>query len=480
MKPKILITILIITILFTACGSNVETPSKTDTNNTETTTSVIDYMETLPVKNYDGYTFTVIGYHIPDRVVFPADEETGEPLNDSLYRRNTMLEERYNINIVNVPFPDRGTTTTAVRKSVMAQDNAYDLIVHALGDGLNYLAMEGSLYDMCNIDYLQLDQNWWCKSMFEYLSVNGKLFYSSGPIAPFFYNAPNVFVYNKKLTEDHNMGDMNKLVLNNEWTIDKMLELVKDKNRDLNGDGIMHKDHDFFGMAVHSAPQVFIAAFGQKMTVLDKDLYFKLNFENEAVITLIDKIKEFTNDPNSTYNGAVNYVQYEEIPSFMENRMLFFIAPMGNVTNNFRSMEADYGILPVPKLNSAQANFHSYATPFGPVGAGVPVYCDNPERTGLITETMAYLSYEMVKPTMYDNILRMKIARDEESQQMLDLVYSEIIFDLNEMHNFGGSLTLLRDYAFSGKGDFVSGYAAIKDKAEAEIQALIDAYMKVS
>ncbi|MCL2519195.1 MAG: extracellular solute-binding protein, partial [Oscillospiraceae bacterium] len=463
-------------------GSSVENPSDSDANTTETTTAEIDYMETLPVINYEGYTFKVIGYHIPDRVTFPADEENGEPLNDALFRRNRFVEERYNINFVNVPFPDRPSVVAAVRKSIQAQDNAYDIILTSLGDGLNLLAPEGNLYDLNSIGYLQLDSAWWCKYVYEDFQVNDKIFYSTGPIVPFFYFTPCTVMYNKKLASDLNIGDLNKLVFNNEWTADKFLSIIKDQNRDLDGDGVMTKENDFFGLASDpAAATAFIAGFGQKMTVRDKDTFFKLNYESQSMVNAIEKAKEIILEPASTFNGALTgFRQYDEWTPFLENRILFMIGSTAVPSLTLRNMESDFGVLPFPKWNAAQENYYSDGIPFGPTGAGVPSYCDNPERTGLIMETMAYVSYELVRPAMYDNILYQKSTRDAESQQMLDLIFSGLSFDLNVMHNFGGSYTLIRTIVNEGKGDFVSGYAAIKDKAEAEIQVLIDAYMQVS
>jgi hypothetical protein len=142
-------------------------------------------------------------------------------------------------------------------------------------------------------------------------------------------------------------------------------------------------------------------------------------------------------------------------------------------------MEDDYGIVPLPKLDSAQPAYVSYGNPWGPAGIAVPNYCDNPERTGLIMETAAYLSYESIRPAMYDIIIQQKVARDEASQQMLDIIYSNFYFDLNVIHDFGGSSIFLRDCLSGFKDDFVSGYEKIKDKAESAINKLVEAYLAI-
>jgi len=71
------------------------------------------------------------------------------------------------------------------------------------------------------------------------------------------------------------------------------------------------------------------------------------------------------------------------------------------------------------------------------------------------------------------------VARDDESKEMLDIIYSNFYFDLNVIHNFGGSSIFLRDCLSGFRDDFVSGYEKIRDKAESEISKLVEAYLSI-
>ena len=170
---------------------------------------------------------------------------------------------------------------------------------------------------------------------------------------------------------------------------------------------------------------------------------------------------------------------YSELPLFIDGKALFLITTMNNIIERFRAMEDDYGIIPLPKLDSSQSEYISLGNPWGPNGIAVPSYCDNPERTGLIMETMAVLSYEMVGPAMYDIIIQQKIARDDSSQQMLDIIYSNFYFDLNVIHDFGGSSILVREAACGVREDFVSNYERIKERANNALTELVAAYLEL-
>ena len=478
-KRKFISIILILNMTFllvlAACkDNNDENPD----NSTANDTNIIEmetqsYLETLPTDDFAGYNFKIIAQHIWERPNFPAEEETGEPMNDSLYRRNRQLEDRLNIKIENIAFADRGAVSQNVNKSVKSDDLAYDMVITSMNDGINILAPGGSLYDLNSLNYMQLEKPWWSKSLYENMQVNGKIFYTTGSLSPCFYYAPVVCVYNKNKAADLDMGDINRLVLDNKWTADKFAELIKDQNKDLDGDGAIRRN-DFFGYIQDSCGILLFTGFGGKMTVKDDETIFRLNLEDEKVLTIINKCAQILSDKTSVYksdSGADGHV-------FVEGRALFSTVTIAWVVGYYRAMEDDYGVIPMPKLDSSQTEYISYGNTWLPNGIAVPVYCDNPERTGLIMETMAALSYDMVRPAIYDNIIQQKAARDEESQIMLDLIFSSVYFDLNVIHNFGGSYELVGNCSNGTKDDFVSGYAKIKDKAEADLNKLIDSYLE--
>ena len=223
-------------------------------------------------------------------------------------------------------------------------------------------------------------------------------------------------------------------------------------------------------------------AFGGRQVDNDGAGNVRLNLEDEKTAVLIDKSAPIFGDTSLAFSAKTKgYARvadkpYPENTIFMDDRALFIITPMGNVAIDFRAMESDFGILPMPKFDSSQPDYYSYGNPHGPIGIAVPTYCDNPERSGLIMETMAAMSDLWVRPAMYDNILQQKIARDEDSQKMLDIIYNNTYFDLNTIHNFGGSSDLLQSNMAGMSENFASAYEKTKAKAEKALQTLIDAY----
>jgi len=480
MKKRIAIFIAVSMVfaILPSCTQNADGGESVGTSSAElpenaTEAATENYLDTLPDTDFGGYVFKIIGYQIDPIFSFPEEEENGEPVNDALLRRNRIIEQRHNIEIENIMTDD---PAGKVRTSVQADDPAYDMMIGSM-ISISTLAPAGMMYDLNSIAYLRLDQNWWSKPVYETLQFNGKILYTTSPIAPFFYWAPVAAFYNKKLAQEFELEDLNQLVLNNNWTADKFFELTKNKSKDIDGDGAMTED-DFFGFACPLIGSLgLFTSFGGMQTVNDENGYFKLNLENEKTVGIITKFAPIIGDSMNFTPKMKGYALYDENTVFMADRALFITTAMGNAIISFRSMESDFGILPMPKLDSSQGEYRSYGNPWGAGGIAVPTYCNNPERTGLIMETMAALSYDMVRPAMYDNILWQKIARDENSQKMLDIIFDNIYFDLNSIHDFAGSSTLMLNCMAGVQDDFVSRYAKIKDRAEKQLQDLIGAYM---
>ena len=86
-------------------------------------------------------------------------------------------------------------------------------------------------------------------------------------------------------------------------------------------------------------------------------------------------------------------------------------------------------------------------------------------------EAAAYYARERITPAYYNVALKTKIARDEESQKMLDIIYENRWCDLGNLYNVGEVLTGMTSLVTSGQNTFASMMAS----KEASIQSTLDA-----
>jgi len=85
-------------------------------------------------------------------------------------------------------------------------------------------------------------------------------------------------------------------------------------------------------------------------------------------------------------------------------------------------MDADFGIIIHPKYDENQEGYWNFTGQ--PPIMGVPVTTSDPERLGMVLEALCYYSTDTVIKAYYDVLLKTKIARDDESEAMLDIMFN--------------------------------------------------------
>jgi hypothetical protein len=281
-------------------------------------------------------------------------------------------------------------------------------------------------------------------------------------------------LFNKALAQNLGIEDLYALVKQGKWTFDKFEETAKMAKRDLNGDGVITADdqHGFLG-ATRSVQPAFWIAGGAKtidkdaddipyLTALESkfiDVWFKMAdmlVKNEAWFYNVP-------DPNLFPNPLWDTI-------FMDGRALFVTGSLTSA-RTFRDMEIDFGIIPYPKYNEQQEKYYSQLPWVETVS--IPRYTadSDMERTSIILEALACESYRSVTPVYVDLVLRSKYTRDDESEEMIDIILNNRIFD------WGDTIwtPLLRDGIFPGIFIRQSDTVVSKlEKAQGNIQKTID------
>jgi hypothetical protein len=156
---------------------------------------------------------------------------------------------------------------------------------------------------------------------------------------------------------------------------------------------------------------------------------------------------------------------------FANNQSLFYVQLLSLVTE-LRGMVDDFGILPYPKYDAVQSSYYSTVGSWHSMFLCAPLSQEDTERTGIILESLAGESHYTVKPAYYDIALKGKYARDEESEEMLDLILSTRTYDIGWYYAIGGYneeiMNLFRQY----KTDFTSMYQKYETKAGKDIDKL--------
>ncbi|MCL1858276.1 MAG: extracellular solute-binding protein [Oscillospiraceae bacterium] len=505
-KLKIIISLIILTLIismFTACGGNTEETKKTDGNtisekegNNETgddndsgeAPAEVKLLPDLGDANFEGYTFRVIVRNSSSgdwldwnpRDVYAA-EENGDTINDAVYKRNVYIEDKYNFKIEETYRKDNDVGSD-VNKAVKSGDDIYDMAEVQMRNAPS-LALTGIFLNLHEVENLELTQPWWDQAANSALSFGGKLFFTSGDLLMVNNDTCTGFVFNKELLKDLALDDPYPIVKEGKWTMDKLYDMCKDASMDLNGDGQMNYTDDRYGLIGQRDTLIsFLHGANEYITKKDENDYPYIVFGGERSFAAMEACykvmyNDFTHNAHHI-EGKVPaiYPVSEEI--FMSNRALFMWVRL-RIVENLRSMDKDFGILPIPKLNENQDDYYTDVISHTGLIMCVPVTASDPARTGHILEAICAESKYTTMPAYYEVTLKTKMARDDSSADMLDIIFKNRVWDLGEIANYGNFSSDLIWMSMKNNSDLASLFDKLEPKMQKDIDKAIEKFEKI-
>ena len=439
----ILTTALIaVPVLSCASDDNGEQPGGTETGRGNGNEEIPGYAELecdleeelafpdLPQINFGGYEFRILNSapgsqpHILHQLI--AEAETGEALNDAIFRRNRRMEERFGFNLVMTSFPTLVAIRDTAQTSIMAASDDFDLMMmlpqHALP-----MAQDGMLEMIDRIPYIDLSRPWWDQDMVRDFSIGGRVFFTSGDFSFNQYSVAMPIFFNKQIHADLGLDCPYTLVHEGRWTIDRFAEQARQGNRDLNNDGIMnHEDQWGFASIATLYTLGFMNGMGARYVINDADGMPVLNMNTQGFISRFHIIADIFSE------GWIYDFHRPDTPTrtevmFQNNQALFWLELM-NWATILRGMDNDFGILPVPKLNEQQ-EYHITAAG-NPHVMSIPVTTADLGRTGIILEALNAESRLTTLTVYYDTMLvNQLLNRDEESAEMLEIIFANRVYE---------------------------------------------------
>lgn len=475
---------IILLILFVFIASCSQTEPKEDMlvvedvqTNFENTTERL--YPSLPDVNYEGDSFTFLvrewnvnGYWGSYEIY--AEKENGDVINDAVLRRNRAIEEKLNINIKEIRTND---VEGYIRKSVAADDDVYDCVMPSLAGAAN-LASNGYLLSLDKLPYIDLNNPWWDINTTN-MSIGNRLFFTVGDLIVLDKDSIFIVMFNKTVQKNNEIEDLYNLVRSNEWTFDKFYSVIKGVTTDLNGDGEIGFE-DLVGLASSDyAINVLHYNTGETVTRKDSEDYPYFTLNNERAVLAAEKAFEIVTDKFVTIL-ANNLTQIANPwtdginKMFQEDRALFLLAQVTFI-HRTRTMDSDFGILPSPKLDEKQEKYYTSINPVASSCISIPVTVNDRDKISIVLEALTAESKYTLMHAYYDITITNKMIRDEESEEMFNLILSSRVFDLGFIFNWGnlGNVPLS---LYPNGGNFVSTYEKLEPAAIIEMKKTIAAF----
>ena len=406
-----------------------------------------------------------------------AELTKGEIVDDAVRLRNSYVEDRLNISITSPADDICGWTefTSYIQPLIMAGDTTFDVFC-ANTYGLFQSSLNGLLLPMQDIETLDLGNPWWDTELISMSSFGSNtVYFASGAINYFDDYASSALLVNTKLCRENNLELPYQAVLDGKWTLDMFSEYCKSYSADLNGDGV-YDEADAYGLICNMGiMSCFCSGSGTQIVVVADDGSVSINQE-ERIFNVFDKLFEDIIDPG---NNAVCVVERKlgyDVGNalFPQGQSLFYVDMVSGIDAMRRKMEDDFGIVPIPKFDEAQtAYYSSYDTAHGTAYA-IPTTQEEPDTVGYILDVMGFYSEDTIYPAVIEKNILVKGIRDEESAEMLDIIFHSKFYELGQWGSF--VYDELMGMCKTGTNKYASKSATIQKRTQKEFASIADYY----
>lgn len=427
----------------------------------------------IPESDFEGYNFRILSYdpnHEWSVKDMYAEELNEDPINDSVFTRNKAVEELLKIEISEVA---ASNAVDLARKSIASGLDEYDMIVIRSTDQMT-LAQNGYLYRLDEMEYLDPTKPWWDNNSYEALSIADAHFMIVGDMQIMDKDATWVQFFNKKMIEDYGLENPFDLVKNNEWTIDKQLEMIKAVTDDTNGDGLYTKEDTYGMVSTNFSPMGFFYGFGEKIATKNADDIPELTMNTPKMSQIVNYIDEIC-----SINSKIAYTgEPADTQEVFERGRGLFLGEVLQLAERLREMDTDFGLIPYPKYDKDQKNYHSVVHSVTCM-ISVPLTITDSERNSIIMEALCAESKYTLRKAYYDTSLTTKFLRyDDGSSEMLDIIFANRVYDLGFINDWGGYYNGFIGMFSEGSKDFASMYAKNESKALKAIDQIVDKYIE--
>lgn len=433
------------------------------------------------IEGYDASDFADQTFHILaiDGVQdqFDIEELQDEPLADSVYQRNIHFTEIYGIDV---------ETTTIATDAFVPHFNAdakssgiYDLVCGYTIYHIDF-AVNGLLYNFLDLEpYINLDAPWWDQGTKSF-NIADSIWFMNGSLNYEDDGKTYCLMFNKELAKKHYESEniFYDIVNDMDWTIEVMYDYAKNVSENI-GDPIWDENDKYGLVCTWEYGIGFFYAAGLKFVNCEAGVEPSLVLDGPA----IGKATDLLGDIQLLFNNEITYWpesggEQKGLKAFFDSRSLFFGEISEYIITANKSMEADFGILPLPMYKKSQNKYISWAHGISSSFI-VPHSVDNKEKFGLMLEGFNVLSDYYVRPAFYDVVLTRKSVTDSKSGPMLDIIFKGRVYDFAMYYTNLGLLTSFNNCVIGHHTGFSAEYNRVKPSAANTLRTLNKRFTKL-
>lgn len=475
--------------VFASCDSGDDHDHETESSSTggESTTDGDDGEE--DIKPYDALTktkydrnlviATISNISVDMSVDFvPNENNKGETLTDALITRNIRLKSDYGVELVPKNVGDYYAISRLMNEQQAGKLDDYDLYAGQLHNFVDS-ALQNQCVDYNSMANINLNGGWWDRSCKETLLIDGKNFMMTGDISPESMLISACMVFNKNMMQDLKKDEPYDLVKAKKWTLDTLYEYIGDVTNEDAQDG-----RGRYGLTCWCWDAPYSLFYGCNLKYVKFDAATgnpEISYDANKAVSIYDKIYKVVVTAKSyylTYEKADKDLLDQQVYQvFADGRALFSDITLRNINRYITSMEDDYGVVPMPKYDEAQAEYLTF------VNGGAPLcYVSTTEKdvdfVSDMMEAMATYNYSYITNSLYEIIVKSKDARDPQTPEMVDIILRSRVYDFAYYADLSISKVVSQNLAV-GRESVASQYKAAKNSSEKSLKLILKNWQNI-
>lgn len=481
---SILLLLLLLMAGAVGCGESPDEPvvtlsDSTAASETETVGEAAEALVALEGADFGGEEFTVLyaddtGWAYDEEVVGMAnlsDAVGSGVINDAVFERNTEFEELCKLSYVQIP-RSYGQIQSLVTNDIAGGTGSYQFINIGMGTAAD-CAIAGILYNFLELSSVEYDRPWWDQGTLGF-NLDGNVMFMNGAHNLVDDDMTYVLAFNKTMIEEYQVENPYHTVQNGDWTLDYFQSIIQSVSAD-NGDGKWGLEDTYGFAASHIIGNtVFYGAGLQYIRTQPATGEIGLALDAgslEKATNVLDKMLSMVYDQHAIYMG--NSMEYDNAAQlFIGEQAMFFSENSYYLRSIASTMDADFGIVPVPKYDAAQENYHTWAHSVGSTLC-LPANLQDIETFEKILETYVVLSYQHVTPAYYETLLGSRNVRDPESAEILADIFANRTYDMAQYYRTFNLADLFYNCVNNNREDFVSSYTKTSTRFDATLAKLM-------
>ena len=436
----------------------------------------------LPSYDFEGREITILAREQFAYEIAP-DESTGDSMNQLIYQRNGMVEEKYNVNLDVVLLPGAYANRIEYKERIQAVVESagaceYDIISGAQNQFCSYVT-EGLFANLHGNQGIDFDNPWWFDGYVDNMTLNNKLYLTVGDIGVTLLENMNVFAFNKDLFSQNRIEYPYELVRNDQWTLENLNEITKGYAcSDLNRNDLTDSGDSFVlcggGASLRSVP----TSFDIKITSPDDMGFPEITMYNDRTLEIMENFQAMLVRNSRAYFKDVddNGTEVSPVKIFSENRSLMISTLMYDV-KTIRNSEVEFGIVPFPKYNAAQENYYTHVYETLSVYT-IPANAGSQFESGLILEVLGASSYDFVTEKYFEDVISLRNSQDSDSLEMLTIARKNISFNFGAVHSAAlGDIGAVFDNMKLGNYNLTNRWKTSEENWNIALGRLLDKYL---